>query len=195
MKLVSFVVSLAGVAQLAQSLENPLEGYKIVDFEWEVQTSPEGALHHVNGTVEDVFRYLKEVDPTYEVPEAPAQELATRESRLDPRQTKHICFVLPLAYANPIQDGINYLYRVPGTATNGPGPGECGRVSCSDNAGIWWCNDNRFAYTLPSYRVIADGVQNVKQQCLQSVNGRTMTSGQGFFDGNWNVIFGGGTTC
>lgn len=37
---------------------------------------------------------------------------------------------------NRVQQGIYYLGDV-------PGPGSCGRVSCSYNAAIYWCNDVR----------------------------------------------------
>jgi hypothetical protein len=40
-----------------------------------------------------------------------------------------------------IINGIEYLGKVRGVPTNGPGPGNCGRVSCSSNSAIWWCND------------------------------------------------------
>ncbi|KAK4175092.1 hypothetical protein QBC36DRAFT_190692, partial [Triangularia setosa] len=37
--------------------------------------------------------------------------------------------------------GVDYLRGLSGTAKNGPGPAECGRVSCSDYSAIYWCND------------------------------------------------------
>ncbi|KAK0672292.1 hypothetical protein QBC41DRAFT_353560 [Cercophora samala] len=40
-----------------------------------------------------------------------------------------------------IKKGISYLSALDGIAKNGPGPRNCGRVSCSDSSGIWWCND------------------------------------------------------
>lgn len=53
------------------------------------------------------------------------------------------------------------------------------------------CNQNTFTYTLPSFSVIANGAQNVKQACQRRPTGFTETAGQGFFDGNWNVIVRG----
>jgi len=98
-------------------------------------------VHHVNGTVQDVVRYLKEIDPTYELPELPVPELGTRQSRVESRQIRIDCFNWPVAGGNAIQDGINYLRRLSGRPSNGPGPGACGRVSCSYNSAIYWCND------------------------------------------------------
>ncbi|KAH8779879.1 hypothetical protein F5883DRAFT_600191 [Diaporthe sp. PMI_573] len=170
MKLTGFLVSLAGLTQMC--LEAPAPGYEVAEFEWEVQTKPEGPLHHVNGTVQDV--------------------LESRQGRIEARQRSIICFNFPTANGNRIQDGIGYLRGVRGQPSNGPGPGNCGRVSCSNNAAIWWCNDNRSTYTLPSFSVIADGAQNVKQTCQRlDSKGFTETAGQGFFDGNWNVIVRG----
>lgn len=40
-----------------------------------------------------------------------------------------------------IRDGYRYLWGLKGKPTNGPGPGNCGRVSCSYDSAIWWCND------------------------------------------------------
>lgn len=37
--------------------------------------------------------------------------------------------------------GIEYLRRLNDTAKNGPGPENCGRVSCSWNSAIIWCNN------------------------------------------------------
>lgn len=128
----------------------PLEGYEVVEFGWEVQASPEGPLYHINGTIQDVVQYLKEVDPTYEVPELPGAELESRRGSVQSRQLRIDCFNYPVAKGNDIQDGINYLMRVGGQPSNGPGPGACGRVSCSYNAAIWWCNDVCILYAWPT---------------------------------------------
>lgn len=45
------------------------------------------------------------------------------------------------AISSRIKEGIRYLRGVNGKPSNGPGPGNCGRVSCSYNSAIWWCND------------------------------------------------------
>ncbi len=34
---------------------------------------------------------------------------------------------------------------MPGRPANDAGPGNCGRVSCSYDAAIWWCNDVRYS--------------------------------------------------
>ena len=40
-----------------------------------------------------------------------------------------------------IKIGIEYLRGVPGKPASGPGPGNCGRVSCWGESAIYWCND------------------------------------------------------
>ncbi|KAK0672293.1 hypothetical protein QBC41DRAFT_353561 [Cercophora samala] len=58
----------------------------------------------------------------------------------------------------PIEDGITYLSRLSGTAMNGPGPENCGRVSCSYNSAIIWCNNNNF-YKELQWKQIADAAR------------------------------------
>lgn len=79
----------------------------------------------------------------------PAAELDTRQGSIESRQLRIDCFNWPVANGNRIQDGINYLMGVGGQPSNGPGPGACGRVSCSYDAAIWWCNDVSTLYAWP----------------------------------------------
>ena len=46
-----------------------------------------------------------------------------------------------------IDDGIKHLYGVDGKPKNGKGPNNCGRVSCSWSAAIFWCNDVSFSFS------------------------------------------------
>lgn len=74
-------------------------------------------------------------------------ELFEARDALEKRQAvvsefSHKCFdPWGPADRDEIRKGIDYLYKVNGRPKNGPGPGNCGRVSCSNNAAIWWCND------------------------------------------------------
>ncbi|KAK0667498.1 hypothetical protein QBC41DRAFT_395963 [Cercophora samala] len=63
-----------------------------------------------------------------------------------------------------IFDGIAYLRRLNGTARNGPGPANCGRVSCSWDAAIIWCNENKFEKEV-NWRDIADAAAYVVVKC------------------------------
>lgn len=72
-------------------------------------------------------------------------------STLDPSTRPNEDYVSSTRYCNNIpggttsgwrvKQGIEYLGTVAGTPTEGPGPGACGRVSCSYGAAIYWCND------------------------------------------------------
>ena len=56
----------------------------------------------------------------------------------------HVCFPKKwtACRVDTIDDGIYYLEKkAQGIPGEGPGPASCGRVSCSYNAAIWWCND------------------------------------------------------
>ncbi|KAE8135101.1 hypothetical protein BDV38DRAFT_294917 [Aspergillus pseudotamarii] len=126
---------LAGVH--AQSVEAPIPGYGVQDFSWEVETTPGGEKVVLNGTIQEVYTELLKINPRYD------GDFAERR----------------------IEEGIRYLHSVPGQPTNGPGPGNCGRVSCSYNSAIWWCNDNTSPKTLPGFYNIAQGAQVVINQC------------------------------
>jgi len=52
--------------------------------------------------------------------------------------------------------GIQYLSGLAGKPGNGPGPGNCGRVSCSWGASIWWCNDVSISNLPSSLHVTVD---------------------------------------
>jgi hypothetical protein len=98
----------------------------------------------LNGTVQDIYARLIEINPTYDrdfaarVPQARSNddEAPHLQKRFDIKCNNHGSANLKL-----IKEGIAYLYGVRGKPTIGPGPGKCGRVSCSWSAAIWWCND------------------------------------------------------
>lgn len=50
---------------------------------------------------------------------------------------------LPACLTGAILGGIDYLRKIRKGRhpRNGPGPRNCGKVSCSDNSAIFWCND------------------------------------------------------
>ncbi|GAB0137671.1 hypothetical protein EsDP_00005928 [Epichloe bromicola] len=91
------------------------------------------------------------------------------------------------ASVGSIDGGIYHLSHVPGKPRSNPGPGLCGRVSCSYYSAIWWCNDNNAALELGSFRDIAIGAAAIMNNCRSGFfQGGTM--GQAFMPGDWNVI-------
>jgi hypothetical protein len=114
------------------------------DFTWEVETSPGGSKVTVTGTVQDVVAQLSTINPNWKE-DFNVTEPKVQERALNFPFTSVLCMIRlgEWGTANPyaIYDGINYLKGVPGRPTLGPGPGRCGRVSCSYNSAIYWCND------------------------------------------------------
>ncbi|KAI0459602.1 hypothetical protein F5B21DRAFT_499282 [Xylaria acuta] len=93
-----------------------------------------------------------------------------------------------------IRQGITYLHKVHGNCTNGPGPGNCGRVSCSYGSGIWFCNDNPHPMSVPC-STFGDRAWDIVEKCYAFGNFPTdSVHGQAFDIEGWNVIVAG-TDC
>ncbi|KAG8677681.1 hypothetical protein FPOAC1_003708 [Fusarium poae] len=99
---------------------------------------------------------------------------------------------LPECHPTGIATGIDYLRSVKGKPKNGPGPGNCGRVSCTQNGAIWWCNDNASSKTLDGFGDIADGAEYLGKKCTrwgwENGSYKAFLSGKAFHEDNWNVI-------
>jgi len=109
----------------------------------------------MNGTVQNVVNQLRQANPNFEADFG--IELATGNSNIGDPETSSVLRAPPsqrhdilrqnclgiysIASLSAIRNGIKYLRGVPGQPYGGPGPMECGQVSCSWNAAIWWCND------------------------------------------------------
>ncbi|RAK78812.1 uncharacterized protein BO72DRAFT_457416 [Aspergillus fijiensis CBS 313.89] len=173
MRLITFLPTLAAF-YLAHGLEAPLPGYGVEEFSWEMETSPGGPTVILSGTVQEIYAELIKINPTYDgdFAELAANNTLAAENHVDTSSSSSLhkrndvtCNNYPQAIRRRIEEGISYLRGVSGQPRNGPGPGNCGRVSCSYNSAIWWCNDNTAPKTLPSFNNIADGAQVVINQC------------------------------
>lgn len=128
-----------------------MPGYSVEVMQWEVPVSLDGRTATLNGTVQQVYQQLLEINPNYEaefgtIRDESATTLAeTRKTpgALEKQETWSDCGRFDPAKAEAIWEGINHLNHVSGTPVSSPGPGVCGRVSCSYNSAIWWCNDVR----------------------------------------------------
>lgn len=119
------------------------EGYQEDQMQWKYDT-PDGQEITLNGTIEQTNAEYETLYPG-ELAKGEKPELVARQFEKDLTVS---CFK---ADGNPfgweraslskIQEGLNHLYDAPGKPVNGPGPGNCGRVSCSHDSAIWWCND------------------------------------------------------
>ncbi|KAM3435425.1 hypothetical protein MY4824_004891 [Beauveria thailandica] len=159
-------------------LSAPVSGYGVDVLQWDVEVSP-GEVVLFNGTVEEVYSQVLELNPAYELSMS-----AQRRSNLE-RRSRVVCGNYGLASKDRIQEGINYLRTLNAAPRNGPGPANCGRVSCSYNSAIWWCNDNTTPKTLDGWDWLANSAQTIVNTCA---SGASQVSGQNYEDGNWNTI-------
>ncbi|KAH8896360.1 hypothetical protein GQ53DRAFT_778975 [Thozetella sp. PMI_491] len=139
---------------------DPIPGYTTVELSWA-----------------EVYAQILQINPEYQI-----------QYDLVSKRDSTLCGNFGLADKGRIQEGITYLRGLNGAPRNGPGPANCGRVSCSYNAAIWWCNDNTTPKTLDGWNPIADGAQNIINDCAPAAS---QVSGQRFHDDLWNVIVRG----
>ncbi|KAI1188780.1 hypothetical protein F5B17DRAFT_451362 [Nemania serpens] len=90
-----------------------------------------------------------------------------------------------------IRQGIDYLRKIHGDCTNGPGPGNCSRVSCSYQSGIWFCNDNPHPISVPC-SAFGDRAWDIVEKCYAHGDFPTdCVHGQAFNATGWNVYVAG----
>ncbi|KAK4197250.1 hypothetical protein QBC40DRAFT_181512 [Triangularia verruculosa] len=199
------VLALASVVHSAPaSLDaepNSVSGYAMVPISWNLPVKlddPTGATVTVTGTIEEAIAQMEASYPGWnatfqaQLPPIPADDgdgasLVSTAGLEDP--AKYDCNVdYKKATTLTIVWGINYLRGVPGTAKNGPGPNNCGRVSCSWNSAIYWCNDNDDDKEL-QWNDIADAASATKNKC--KYNRGHDVKGRGSMKENWNVLIRG----
>lgn len=132
-------------------------------LQWEVPFSLDGRTAILNGTIQDVYRQLLKINRNYEVEfgsvdkswgaSASASARTGESFRVlenRERSSWSDCGHFDPAKADAVWEGINHLSHVSGVPVSIPGPGVCGRVSCSYNSAIWWCNDVSWSLSLLS---------------------------------------------
>ncbi|KAG4438220.1 hypothetical protein IFR05_006293 [Cadophora sp. M221] len=171
--------------------EAPIPGYGVEIVSWKVPSSASGPAVILNGTIQEVYTQLLDINPSYE---AEVGALASRNEKVARALVKRgdvHCGGFPNGATFRFREGISYLRGVGGNPTQGPGPGNCARVSCSWSAAIWWCNDNSFTKVLPGFYNIADGAEQIVDVCNPGF--LSQVAGQNFIGGarDWNVIVRG----
>lgn len=120
-----------------KGIENPVQ--------WEVQAFKDGPVLTLSGTVQEMHSQLLEINPNYNADFELDTKLAARADlpvkRTNFNGAHTICGNFASTTVDNLDNGINYLRRVGGRPHMNGGPGACGRVSCSYNTAIWWCND------------------------------------------------------
>ncbi len=112
---------------------------QLVEPSWEVAPYPGAAPITLNGTVEQVYAKLLEINPNYD------EDFKDSEPELEPtrslkkRKDTLVCDGEHSADTTRIDQGIKYLRKVKGSPQLSPWA--CSRVSCSWYSAIIWCND------------------------------------------------------
>ncbi|KAI1323763.1 hypothetical protein F5Y16DRAFT_424697 [Xylariaceae sp. FL0255] len=175
------------------------DNYTESTIEWNLPVTEGGSNYTFYGTVQEVFAKINEIrvqqglEP-HPDPLSTSTEVTylTDSSSLSRRvYTNTICNV-GLSAAAPterIEEGIIYLENIKGTCTNGPGPGNCGRISCSYNSAIYWCNDNPYPFTQDCSRFAAYAAE-AEGTCSYNTSKGAYVRGQAFDSASFNVMVG-----
>ncbi|QPH04982.1 hypothetical protein C2857_002402 [Epichloe festucae Fl1] len=198
-----FIIAFLGVVRAAPHGSGPsvdaaigIPGAFEVPVEWEHEAFMDGPLPTLNGTVQDVYRRLLEMNADYDAHlHLDALNIRRTElgARVDFSNARVYCDrkTFGSASVDGLSQGIDHLRGLGGRARSGGGPGACGRVSCSYGTGIWWCNDSKDAKTLEGWGSIADGAQKVWTSCAGRLDDgfhAGKVSGQAFHWTGWSVI-------
>ncbi|KAE9363258.1 hypothetical protein N431DRAFT_564814 [Stipitochalara longipes BDJ] len=153
-----------------------------------------GHAFEETGTAQAVWATLKARHPEIELTKRSATPAVEKRDKGIPP----LCIPISawpswnFAEAVAIEDGVDYLIGLDATLTNGPGPGNCGRISCSYNSAIYWCNDNDEDYSVNSAYIATFAQDMLKycQHCTGTPTGQfCVVGGQEFeYDDNYNVI-------
>ncbi|KAM7194191.1 hypothetical protein V8F20_008111 [Naviculisporaceae sp. PSN 640] len=183
---------MAGLAVLANGLEAPIPGYTVQDFVWEVEPWNNGTLVNITGPVEHVYDTLKKLNPdsvkNISITGTPDSPNAVEFGDI---KCGALTWNWGAASYYRIWEGVQYLKGVPGKPAASPGPGSCGRVSCSWKSAIWWCNDKKTENILPGFYSIADCAWELCQKCKENTSGEPgddYCRGQHFVNKDWNCI-------
>ncbi|KAK8135301.1 hypothetical protein PG984_003241 [Apiospora sp. TS-2023a] len=189
---------IAGAAKVA-----PIPGYGVEEIQWNIEVAP-GRMERLNGTAQEVVALAKQINPDFVVPKADPQEAAAtaiqrraaaagtgNSTAVLAKRNHFLCDIFEggkAIYTYVINDAI-YLQGLQGGPTQGPGPSNCGRVSCEHASSVWICNDAPYTHYFDSWRWIANSVWGILHECFVNQYGiKSLSDGQVFEDGDWNVI-------
>ncbi|KAM7195321.1 hypothetical protein V8F20_007540 [Naviculisporaceae sp. PSN 640] len=189
----AFIVAKALV--LPAPLQAPIHGYTIEDMVSTVDVFGNGTLVNITGTIQDVYKQLRNINPSF-------HRNITTTSTKSKRSATHIdqgnlicgpsldpnnAWWTPAQKQEAVRDGVLYLHEHPGQPNMGPGPGACWRVSCSECAGIFLCNDNKEPKVIDSWEWVGDCADRIYGGCM-GIDVNYGLLGQNFEQGNWNCI-------
>lgn len=142
------------------------DNFTVVDITWDVEITPGGNTTNVTGTIQTIYDEMVKINPNFMAHYPPKSPIHNRTLYTRSTSTGYD----PCAPSNNnitdwncnlgsnsgviwcstgiIKEEIKYLRGISGKPRNGPGPSECGRVSCEWSAAIYWCNDVSYTHTL-----------------------------------------------
>ncbi|KAK4194376.1 hypothetical protein QBC40DRAFT_188319 [Triangularia verruculosa] len=166
------------------------DGKNMVDLSFDLPINPadpNSAKVSITGTIEQAVAKMEADYPGWNATfmSQPADALSPPVSRIwEPDHYNCNVEGDQDADQGAIWEGIEYLRKLNDTAKNGPGPDNCGRVSCSWNSAIVWCNNNNFEKEL-RWNDIADASAYVILKCALdetvSVKGRGDYTKEGWY--------------
>ncbi|KAL1888271.1 hypothetical protein Sste5346_009663 [Sporothrix stenoceras] len=169
------------------------------ELTWTGEVIPGAGPVTFAGDAKSIYRQILDANPSFGdlKKRSTSSSAVSKRENPSPVSTDYTCAYGVLVDVAPIDAGIKDLYNI-GTGTcnapaGAPGAGGCTRLTCSDNASIWLCNDNDFAVEIPC-ELIADNAVQLLIECQTTtyVGGNTWSStvrGQIFSgDHTWNVI-------
>ncbi|KAK4172733.1 hypothetical protein QBC36DRAFT_294066 [Triangularia setosa] len=149
------------------------DGKNMVDLPFDLPINPAdptSATVSITGTIEQAVAKMEADYPGWNetfMSQPPASPSASAGGVSKIFEPDHYDCNVPgdkIAQQGAIWEGIIYLRQLNDTAKNGPGPENCGRVSCSYNSAIIWCNNNDDDKEL-KWRDIADASAYVVAKC------------------------------
>ncbi|KAI1351451.1 hypothetical protein F5Y01DRAFT_304742 [Xylaria sp. FL0043] len=164
----------------------------IPDITWTGHIEEGGDLVSFTGrSLQHIEAQIQEISPAFSWSGTPEQVASNGSVKSEGDTICDVKWDLPFASVFHIRQGISYLRKIHGNCTNGPGPGNCSRVSCSWSSGIWFCNDNPYPTSVPC-STFGDRAWDIVENCYATGElPEDAVHGQVFDTDGWNVIVGG----
>ncbi|KAH7320610.1 hypothetical protein B0I35DRAFT_407683 [Stachybotrys elegans] len=181
----------AGAAIEAAPENDPLTNWGPMEFVGPAFVG--GANVTLKGDAKSIYEQLLVLNPEYNPQEFPEYRAKTAE--LEKRELSKrniICDVagtaVPYANAN-CAEGDRYLRRLNGYCRAPAGPRACARVSCSNQCGMFLCNDNSYPIDVWCGNIAGD-YKDISSRCWESGNdwGWYDTLKGQVFRSIWNTI-------
>ncbi|KAI0159841.1 hypothetical protein GGR57DRAFT_500161 [Xylariaceae sp. FL1272] len=200
------LASAVAARSLPRLVDSVPEGYTIADITWTMPIVEGGPEHTFQGTAQQVFAQVNDkrkqlgllvlddssLDDDIEAASNETESALSARSDIESRSyTKSICKVAAPSEAGKraILDGVKYLNKLKSRCAM-DGPKKCGRISCSYESAIWWCNDNHGVSEYPCSEFGPLAQQVVDHCSYLPFHNEWKTWGQAFDSRNFNVVCG-----